>query len=248
VTAATVQPRAATGRWAVLGAYALLAACTQLLWLTFAPVTIETARALRVDVGVAGDLAAVFPLVYVGLALPAGRWLDGRFARALGAGAVLTGAGALLRVAVPTSFAWQLAAQLVIAAGQPLVLNAITKVAAGHFPPRERPTAIAIGTWPRSWPAARSSPRAASGCCSRSRRRPPSSRRRRCWSPCASHPPTSRTRRPRPACAGSFATGSCGRSRGWCSSGWASTTRSPRGWSRSCTASRRTPRPAPWLP
>jgi len=46
----------------------------------------------------------------------------------------------------PTSFGWQLGGQLVIAAGQPLVLNSITKVAARYFPPRERAAAISIGT------------------------------------------------------------------------------------------------------
>ena len=133
-------------RWAVLGAYALLAACTQMLWLTFAAIDTHTARVLNVDVGAVGDLAAVFPLVYIVLALPTGRWLDSRLPQALSAGAVLTGVGALLRVFVPGSYWWQLASMLVIAAGQPLVLNSINKVAGRYFAPAERATAIAIGT------------------------------------------------------------------------------------------------------
>lgn len=133
-------------RWAVLAAYALLAACTQLLWLTFAAVDTRSARAMHVDVGLVGDLAAVFPFVYIVLALPTGRWLDRRFGQALGAGAILTGAGAALRLAAPTSFAWQMAGQVVISCGQPLVLNSINKVAARWFAPRERATAISVGT------------------------------------------------------------------------------------------------------
>jgi MFS family permease len=133
-------------RWWVLGGYALLAACTQMLWLSFAAVDTETAGALRVDVGTVGDLAAIFPFVYIVLALPTGRWLDMRFTQALSAGAALTGAGALLSLIVPTSFSWQLAGMIVIAAGQPLVLNSITKVAARYFPPTERAMAISIGT------------------------------------------------------------------------------------------------------
>ena len=133
-------------RWAVLAAYSLLAATTQLLWLTFAPITTQAASVLKVDVGAAGDLAAAFPFVYILLALPTGRWLDARFGQALAAGAVLTAAGALVRVLAPTSFAVQLAGQLVISAGQPLVLNSITKIAARHFPPGERATAISIGS------------------------------------------------------------------------------------------------------
>ena len=133
-------------RWAVLAAYALLAACTQLLWLTFAAIDTKSAATMHVTAGLVGDLAAVFPFVYIVLALPTGRWLDRRFGQALAAGAVLTGMGSMLRLVSPTSFSWQLAGQLVIAAGQPLVLNSINKVAARYFPPRERATAISIGT------------------------------------------------------------------------------------------------------
>jgi predicted MFS family arabinose efflux permease len=136
----------AVNRWAILAAYALLAATTQLLWLTFAAVDTQTAKVMNVDVGTVGDLAAIFPGVYIVLALPTGRWLDMRFEQALGAGALLTAAGALIRLVSPTSFAWQIAGQLVISAGQPLVLNSITKVSARYFPPGERAVAISIGT------------------------------------------------------------------------------------------------------
>jgi MFS family permease len=144
--AAAVGTRGSSVRWAVLGAYALLAACTQLLWLTFAAVDTRSAAVMKVDLGAVGDLAAIFPFIYVVLALPTGRWLDARFGQALGAGALLTGAGAVIRVVSPTSFGWQLAGQLVIAMGQPLVLNSITKVAARYFEPSERAIAISVGT------------------------------------------------------------------------------------------------------
>jgi len=138
--------RAPGMRWQILAGYALLAACTQMLWLSFAAVDTQAATALHVDTGAVGDLAALFPLVYIVLALPTGRWLDARFEQALSAGAVLTGVGALIRLVSPTSFGWQVAGMLVIAAGQPLVLNSITKVAGRYFPASERSTAISIGT------------------------------------------------------------------------------------------------------
>jgi MFS family permease len=133
-------------RWAILAAYAALAATTQLLWLSFAAIDTKAAVAMHVDVGTVGDLAAIFPFVYIVLAMPTGRWLDMRFAQALSVGAGLTGSGALLRLVAPTSFGWQLAGMVVIATGQPLVLNSITKVAAHYFPPNERATAISVGT------------------------------------------------------------------------------------------------------
>ena len=133
-------------RWAILAGYGLLAACSQLLWLSYAPITTQVHRVMDVSSGAVGDLAAIFPLMYVILALPCGRWLDVSFERALGLGAILTGAGSLVRLVSPDSFVWAMAGQFVIAAGQPLVLNSITKMAARYFPQQERTAAISIGS------------------------------------------------------------------------------------------------------
>src|SRR5262249_56131970 len=121
-------------RWVILAGYALLAASTQLLWLAYAPITTQAHKIMGVSQGAVGDLAVIFPLMYVILALPAGRWLDASFARALGLGAVLTAAGALLRLAGPSSYGWAVAGQFVIAAGQPFLPNPITKGAPPAFP------------------------------------------------------------------------------------------------------------------
>jgi predicted MFS family arabinose efflux permease len=143
---AAIAVQVPSSRWLVLAAYALLAACTQMLWLTFAAVDTRSASVMHVEVGTISYLAAIFPFVYVVLALPTGRWLDMRFNQALTAGAALTALGALVRLASPGSFGLQLAGQLVISAGQPLVLNSVTKVAGRYFRVGERATAISIGT------------------------------------------------------------------------------------------------------
>ena len=137
---------ARVNRWVILAGFALLIACTQWLWLAYAPITTQAHQLMAVSEGAVGDLAGIFPLVYVILALPAGRWLDARFGRALGLGAALTGAGGLLRLAGPASYGWAIAGQLVIAAGQPFVLNSITKIAARYFPASERTLAISVGS------------------------------------------------------------------------------------------------------
>src|SRR5262249_37506715 len=90
-------------RWVILAGYALLTACTQLLWFAYAAITAQAHQGMGVSEGAVGDLAIIFPLMYVILALPAGRWLDTRFGQALGLGAVLTAAGGLLRLAGPSS-------------------------------------------------------------------------------------------------------------------------------------------------
>ena len=62
-----------------------------------------------------GDLAGIFPLMYVVLALPCGRWLDARFEQALSVGAILTAGGGPLRLLGPGSYGWALAGQFVVA-------------------------------------------------------------------------------------------------------------------------------------
>ena len=133
-------------RWLVLAAFGLLVSCTQVLWLSYAPITPQSHLALGVSEGAIGDLAVINPLMYVLLAIPAGRWLDRRFGAALAAGAMLTALGAALRIVDPSSYGWALLGQFVLSAGQPLVLNASTKIAARYFAPAERTAAISVAT------------------------------------------------------------------------------------------------------
>lgn len=132
-------------RWATVAAYAAVAAATQLLWLTYAPITTATAQHFGVSEGAVGWLANVFPLFYVVLAIPAGIILDRWFVGGLRAGALLTAAGGVLRL-VGDGYGWAMAGQVLIAVGQPLVLNAITGVAGRYLAPGSRPSGIAAGT------------------------------------------------------------------------------------------------------
>jgi predicted MFS family arabinose efflux permease len=131
--------------WAVVVAYALVVACTQMLWLTFAPIDTDVASDFGVSKNAVGWLAQVFPLLYVLLALPAGVALDRWFRGSLLAGAWLTGIGSLIRL-VSQTFLWAMVGQVVIAIAQPFVLNALTKTATGYLPPRARPAGIAVGS------------------------------------------------------------------------------------------------------
>jgi predicted MFS family arabinose efflux permease len=131
--------------WAIVVAFAAVVACTQMLWLTFAPIDTDVARDFGVSKNAIGWLAQVFPLLYVVLALPAGLALDRWFRGTLAGGAALTAFGSLVRL-VSATFAWALAGQLLIAVAQPLVLNALTKTATGYLPPRSRPNGIAVAS------------------------------------------------------------------------------------------------------
>jgi predicted MFS family arabinose efflux permease len=128
-----------------VAAYALLAGATQLLWLTYAPLTTASAHHYHVSETAIGWLAEIFPLFYVVLAVPAGRLLDRAFHRWLAIGALLTAAGGIVRLG-GDDYAWALAGQMLVALAQPLVLNAVTKVAAEYLPPSLRPNGIAVGS------------------------------------------------------------------------------------------------------
>ncbi len=146
--ATTAAPRVeqhTKSRWVVFLAYGLLAAASQALFVTYAPVTEDAARHFGVSIGEIGWLSQVFPLVYVLLAVPAGIALD-RFLRpALVVGAVLTASGAFLRL-VADDFTWAFIGQAVAAAGQPFVLNAIPGLAVGYLAEKHRATGIAAAS------------------------------------------------------------------------------------------------------
>ncbi|MGZ4613970.1 MAG: MFS transporter [Actinomycetes bacterium] len=144
--AATEAPhgaRSARG-WPLVLCYAAVAGASQLLWLTYAPVTTAAAQHYGVSVTAIGWLANVFPLLYVLLAVPAGLALDRRPSQALAFGVVLTALGGVVRLG-GDAFGWALAGQLLVAVAQPFVLNAITGVVA-VLPERSRPTGIAVGS------------------------------------------------------------------------------------------------------
>ena len=99
------------GGWPLVLCYAAVAGASQLLWLTYAPVTTAAAEHYGVSVTAIGWLANVFPLLYVVLAVPAGLALDRRPRPALGWGVVLTALGGVVRLG-GDSFGWALAGQL----------------------------------------------------------------------------------------------------------------------------------------
>lgn len=132
-------------RWSVVVAFAVVAGATQLAWLTYAPVTTVAADHFDVSETAVGWLANMFPLWYVLLAIPAGRFLDRWFKAGLAAGALITAGGAALRLA-GDSYEWALAGQTILSIGQPLVLNAIPLVARHFLAEKDRTAGIAMSS------------------------------------------------------------------------------------------------------
>src|SRR3954451_6224542 len=144
-TVSFVSSRRVRARWATVAAYAAAAGANQLLWLTYAPITTDSARHFGVSESTVGWLSQDFPALYVILAIPAGLALNRAFRPALLAGAWLTVLGGLTRLTADT-FAAALAGQILVAVAQPLLLNAVTKVAVAALPVTQRPNGIALGS------------------------------------------------------------------------------------------------------
>jgi MFS family permease len=134
-------------RWVVLVAFMLIAAMTQVLWITFAPITGEAAEYYRTSDLMIGLLSMLFMIVYIPAVLPSAWAIDTwGFRRAVTLGAMLTAVFALARGIFARSFTALLICQAGAALGQPLVLGATTKLAARWFSPEERATAAGLGT------------------------------------------------------------------------------------------------------
>jgi len=134
-------------RWVVLSVFMLIVGITQLLWITFAPITNIAARFYNTSDLIIGALSMSFMIVYIIMVVPAALLIDKRgFRIAAGIGAAITAIFALTRGIFASDFNIVFISQIGIAIGQPFVLGAITKVAAKWFPIKERATATGLGT------------------------------------------------------------------------------------------------------
>jgi len=119
----------------------------QVMWITFAPITIDATVFYGVSDLKIGILSMCFMIVYLVVSIPASWIIDTYGIRAgVGTGVVLTGIFGMLRGFASDNYNLLLLAQIGIAIGQPFLLNSITKVAARWFPIKERATASGLGT------------------------------------------------------------------------------------------------------
>ena len=134
-------------RWVVLLTFMFIASITQLLWITFAPITGTAAEFYGISDLMIGLLSMSFMVVYIVMAIPSAWVIDTYgFRIAVGIGAALTGIFALTRGIFASDYTMVLASQIGIAIGQPFVMGSITKVAARWFPIDQRATAAGLGT------------------------------------------------------------------------------------------------------
>lgn len=134
-------------RWVVLAVFMFINLTIQMLWITYAPITGTAAQFYGVTDLQIGFLAMSFMIAFIPLSIPVSWVIDSYgFRLAVSIGAVMMGLFGLLRGLAGASYGWVLAATIGIAAAQPFLLNAWTKVPANWFAIEERATAVGLIT------------------------------------------------------------------------------------------------------
>ena len=132
-------------RWVMLLTFMFINLTIQILWICYAPVTVEAAQYYHVSDFNIGLLAMIYMIVYIPVAIPASWAIDTwGFKKAVSLGAILLGVFGLLRGIFTTSFALTLLFTIGLAIAQPFLLNAFTKLAALWFPLKQRATIVGV--------------------------------------------------------------------------------------------------------
>jgi len=143
----TIPQKAPPYRWVVLVLFALNGMFTQVYWLNFAAIRLDAATLYNVPPTYIDLLSSIFMIVYLVTGPISSLIIDGRgFKIGTSIGVILNGGFAFLRVFAvgPGSFWLLLIFQAGVAAGQPFMYNAISKLCARWFPPAERATASGL--------------------------------------------------------------------------------------------------------
>src|SRR5512139_3366781 len=118
-------------RWVVLSVFVFINLTIQILWITFASITLPASEYYQVSDLQIGLLAMIFMIVFIPLSLPVSWMIDTwGFYKAVSLGVILMSIFGLLRGLLGESYAAVLLCTIGIAVSQPFIMNAWTKVAA----------------------------------------------------------------------------------------------------------------------
>ena len=134
-------------RWIILSLYFLITVVIEIQWLTFASISTAaqdfySASPLQIDF-----LSMIYMIVFIVLSIPASYIIDTYgLKKGLTIGAILTGVFSLIKAVFADNYMVVAIAQTGLAAAQPFILNAVTKIGAQWFPQNERATVAGIGS------------------------------------------------------------------------------------------------------
>ena len=134
-------------RWVILAAFMFINLTIQILWIAYAPITGPAAAFFGVTDLQIGLLAMTFMIAYVPLSIPVSWVIDTfGFRLAVSIGAAMMGIFGVVRGLSGDNYTLVLWSTIGIAAAQPFLLNAWTKVPANWFAIDERATAVGLVT------------------------------------------------------------------------------------------------------
>jgi MFS family permease len=134
-------------RWVVLAIFAFVNLTIQTLWIAYAPITGPAAQFHEVTDLQIGLLSMTFMIAFIPLSIPVSWLIDTYgFKVAVGIGVILMGVFGILRGLAGANYTLVLWSTIGLAAAQPFLLNAWTKVPANWFAIEERATAVGIVT------------------------------------------------------------------------------------------------------
>ncbi|MFX1571885.1 MAG: MFS transporter [Promethearchaeota archaeon] len=132
-------------RWVVLLLFMFTNITMQMLWISYAAVTLEASVFYGVEEFLILLLSMIFMIVYIPVTFVSS-WLVEKigFRWGAGIGALLGGIFGFLRFIAGKDYSLLLIFVIMIAIGQPFLLNSITKLSADWFPESERTTATGL--------------------------------------------------------------------------------------------------------
>ncbi len=134
------------GRYLLLTGFPLLVFASQVVWVTYSPVTTSVSSDLGVSKDAVGLLVMLFPILYILMAYPAGRLLDTRFKESLITASVLFTLTGLGRLVAPGNYTAIFIGQVLAGIAQPFLVNGITPYASVYFEEERRPLAVSAGS------------------------------------------------------------------------------------------------------
>lgn len=134
-------------RWVILAAIVPIIICTEMFWLTLAPISSLAGEFYQVGNMEISMFTSSYMIMYIIFTIPAS-WIIDRFGyrKSLIIGALITAVFGILRSIFAADFTAVIVFQFIIAIGQPFLLNISTKVPANWFPVYERSIASGILT------------------------------------------------------------------------------------------------------
>ncbi len=134
-------------RWVVLAVFMFINLTIQMLWIGYAPITGPAAQFYGVTDLQIGLLAMTFMIAFIPLSIPVSWAIDTYgFRWTVSTGAVLMSVFGVIRGLAGANYTLVLWSTIGIAAAQPFLLNAWTKVPARWFSIEERATAVGLVT------------------------------------------------------------------------------------------------------